>query len=218
MQPEYIDALELGFVREVDKVQFSAESYYRIKHNKIEIIQSVYQDNALLNTFKNVGTDYSFGVETMYSRPVWKWWEFSLTSDVFHYRLNAERDDEPYTVESTTWSNRINNTFSLHKKIKIQLDGNYYSPTESSQGKTEANYYCNVAIRSVFFDRNLTTTLQLRDILGTSKYTAITEDNSFYNYRSNHNHSPIITVSLSYKINNFKKLYNRIKPQHFLDE
>lgn len=217
LQPEYIDALELGFVRERDKVQFSVESYYRIKHDKIEIIQSVYQDNALLNTFQNVGTDYSFGIETMYSRPVWKWWEFSFTGDVFHYRLDSERDDEPYTIESIAWSSRISNTFSLYKKIKIQFDGNYNSPTESSQGKTEANYYCNIAVSSDFFDRRLTTTLQVRDIFGTSRYTSITEDNSFYNYQSNQNHSPLVTVSLSYKINNFKKLYNRIKPQHFLD-
>lgn len=206
--PEYIDAMELGYIKQWKKAQFSIESYYRIKHNKIERVQSIYEKDILLTTYKNVGTDYSLGIESMFSIPLFKWWNFSLSGNVFNYLLKSEKNSKPYQVESLTWSSRLSNIFSVHKNIKLQLDGSYRSPSVSSQGRTEANYMINASTRADFFERKLSATLQIRNIFGTSKYSSITEQEGFYNYRSMEPQSPAIRISLSYRINNFKNKRN----------
>lgn len=202
--PEYIDAMELGYIKQWEKAQFSIESYYRIKHNKIERVQSVYEKDVLLTTFKNVGTDYSLGIESMFSVPLFKWWNFSLSGNVYNYVLKSKKKGVPYQVETLTWSSRVSNIFSLHKNVKLQIDGSYRSPSVSSQGRTEPNYRINASLRADFFERKLSTTLQVRNIFGTSKYSSITEQDDFYNYRSMKPKSPAISISVSYRINNFK--------------
>lgn len=209
--PEYINAMELGYVKQWEKAQFSLEAYYRIKENKIERIQSVYEKDILLTTFKNVGTDYSLGIESMFSVPLFKWWNFSLSGNVYNYVLKSEKKGIPYQVESLTWSSRVSNIFSLYKNIKLQVDGSYRSPSVSSQGRTEPNYGVNASLRADFFERKLSATLQVRNIFGTSKYTSITEQNDFYNYRSMKPQSPAIRLSLSYRLNNFKNKRNAEK-------
>ncbi|HER44276.1 MAG TPA: TonB-dependent receptor, partial [Candidatus Eisenbacteria bacterium] len=55
LEPEYIDAYDLGYQRYFGPNLFSLESYYRVTHNKIERVRSVYAENVLLHSVENVG-------------------------------------------------------------------------------------------------------------------------------------------------------------------
>ncbi len=49
LKPEYIDSYELGYQLLFGKSLFSVETYYRINHNKIERIRSIYNADVNLN-------------------------------------------------------------------------------------------------------------------------------------------------------------------------
>ena len=202
LDPEYIDALELGYLKQWEKTQLSLETYYRVTHGKVERIQKVYDEGILLHTYDNVGTDYSLGLEAMYNIPVAKWWEMNLMGNIYDYRIESNYEGVE-DRSSFNWSSRINNSFVLKKNVKLQIDGNYNSPTVTAQGETEGNYYMNAAVRMDFMDRKLSAVIQARDVLGTSKRVSITEDVSFYNYQKQTRNAPMISFTLSYRLNNF---------------
>ena len=205
LEPEYIDAMELGFIHSRDKSQLSLEAYYRIKHNKVERTREVYQEGILLQTFTNVGTDYSLGMEALYNIALFPWWELNLMADVYDYRIDSERDGSSYTYQSFNWGTRVNNTFNIAKRIRIQFDGNYNSATVTTQGEDKAYYSFNAAVRSDFLDRSLSLVLQVRDVFSSMERVSVTRDADFYNYYSRSTRAPIISLTASYRLNNFKQ-------------
>ena len=203
LKPEYIDAMELGFIHSREKSQLSLEAYYRIKHNKVERTREVYEEGILLQTFTNVGTDYSLGLEALYNISLFPWWELNLMGDLYDYRIDSEINESSY--HSFNWGTRVNNTFSIAKRIRVQFDGNYNSATVTTQGEDKGYYSFNAAVRSDFLDKSLSLVLQVRDVFSTMDRVSITQDVDFYNYYSRSTRAPIISLTASYRLNNFKQ-------------
>ena len=63
----------------------------------------------------------------------------------------------------------------------------------------------NAACRMDFYDRKLSASVQVLDVLGTAKRVSITEEPDFYNYQKNTRQSPVLSFTLSYRLNNFKQ-------------
>ncbi|MDB4334824.1 TonB-dependent receptor family protein [bacterium] len=208
--PEFIDAMELGYLKQWEKSQFSLEGYYRITHNKVEKIKGVYNSEEVddskgvfLNTIDNVGTDYSLGFETMFNSSILKWWSINAMGSMYDYRIVGEKNGESFESTSFNWSGRLSNTFKLAKTVQLQLDGDYNSPTVTSQGRTEGYSTMNTAVRADFFDRKFSAVVQVRDVFGTSERVSISEDSDFYSYSRYTRNSPVFSFTLSYRLNNF---------------
>jgi outer membrane receptor protein involved in Fe transport len=204
LKPEYIDAMELGFIHSREKSQLSLEAYYRIKHNKVERTQEVYEEGILLQTYTNVGTDYSLGLEALYNISIFPWWELNLMGDLYDYRIRSDLNGSS-SYKSFNWGTRVNNTFNIAKRIRVQLDGNYNSATVTTQGTDKGYYSFNAAVRSDFLDRSLSLVLQVRDVFSTMERVSITRDVDFYNYHSRSTRAPIISLTASYRLNNYKQ-------------
>lgn len=205
LQPEYIDSFEMGYLKKIGKTNLiSLEGYYRVTHNKVERVQSVYEDNVILSTIENVGKDYSLGMEFMFSFQVFNWWEIDLMGDFYKYRVEGVLYDKDFSNNSNNWSSRFNNTFNIKKFTKIQVNSMYNGPSVTAQGKTEGYYMINAAVRQDFLDRKLSAILQVRDIFATAKRESTSSGPDFYNYSEYTRNAPVVTLSLSYKFNNYR--------------
>jgi len=199
IKPEYINVMEAGYIRKNKKTSISLETYYHIRHNKIERIEQLYLGGTSLTTFENVGTDYSFGVEGMYNTPILPFWELSCSGNIYNYKIVDENESS-----SINWGSSLHNTFKLKKNIKIQIDGMYNSASVTSQGSKDGYYSVNGAIRTDFFKNTLSASLQVRDIFSQGEHVSIVETENLYSYKRVETLSPNISLTLSYKINNYK--------------
>jgi outer membrane receptor protein involved in Fe transport len=209
--PEFIDSYEVGYIKNFNDNTFSVESYYRITNNKVERVQSVYDDEIMLRTFANIGKDYALGTEVMLNYSVAKYWNFNLMGDLYQYRVKGELDNTTFDNESFNWRVNFDNTFKLPKNIKLQISNRYNSPTVTSQGEFEGFYTLNMAIKKDFFDRKLSANLQVRDVLATSAHEFTSEGNNFYVYNYFDRDAPMVMLTLSYRFNNYrpsKKMMN----------
>jgi hypothetical protein len=62
----------------------------------------------------------------------------------------------------------------------------------------------NFAARQDFMDKKLSATLQVRDIFSSAKHEFTSSGPDFYNYSKNVRESPIFTLTISYRFNNYK--------------
>jgi outer membrane receptor protein involved in Fe transport len=214
LKPEYIDSYELGYQKRIGEQSISFETYYRVTHNVMERIKSVYQDNVMLSTTENVGTDYSLGLETMLNLSFAKWFKNDLIGNVFHYKEEGDyttydSDNVPtvqdFSTESLNWSLRNNSTFMFNKTTRFQVNVMYHSASKKAQGERKGFITANLGLKKDFMKRKLSATLQLRNILNTAKHENISEGNGFYNYSKFDMQWPSIKLNLSYRINNYKK-------------
>lgn len=214
LKPEYIDSYELGYQKRIGEHSLSFETYYRVTHNVMERIRSVYQENVMLSTTENVGTDYSLGLETMFNLSFAKWFKNDLIGNMYHYKEEGDYTTydsenfpttEDFSTESFNWSLRNNSTFMFNKTTRFQVNVMYHSATKKAQGERKGFITANLGLKKEFMQRKLSATLQLRNILNTAKHENISEGNGFYNYSKFDMQWPSIKLNLSYKINNYKK-------------
>ncbi len=131
------------------------------------------------------------------------------------FGIYYELISENYNSGSTfSWTARLNNTFRLKKTgTSLQVGANYNGPQISAQGVRSASWAASGGIRQDFLDRKLSLSLNFRNIFRTMKMENTSESDSFYQYTLRHPRGPIVTFSVTYKINDFKNrkdkgLYN----------
>ncbi|RMH72909.1 MAG: TonB-dependent receptor [Gemmatimonadetes bacterium] len=203
LKPEYIDSYEIGYQQSLEKHSISVDGYYRVTHNKIERIRTVYADNILLHLPENVGKDYALGVEIMLDLNPVKWWNINLMGDIYEYRVEGDFEGQEFSRKSSNWSSRFNNTFKFGS-TRLQLNGMYNSPATSSQGEREGFFMANAAIRQNLRGNNITATLQIRDIFDTGTFETTAESTNFYSYSKFTHDSPTIMFTLTYNFNNYR--------------
>jgi len=218
LKPEYIDSYEMGYQKYVGRNSISTEVYYRVTHNKIERIRSVYQANVILHTIDNVGTDYVFGTEGMFILNLFKIWDLSLMGNLYGYRIEGEADGQAFSRESFNWSARFNNTWKLASATRLQFSGRYRSPSVSSQGEREGFFISSAAIKQNIFSKNLTATLSIRDIFGTGKHDYTSEGTNFYSHSEFTRESKMIMLTLSYNFNDYKAERQRDQDEEGFEE
>lgn len=218
LEPEYIDSYELGYQRYLGRNLFSIESYYRITHNKIERVRSVYAENVLLHTMENVGKDYMFGAEFTMSLNQLDWWNLNLMGNLYDYRIEGTLYGHPFSRSSFNWTARVNNTFKIGQSTRIQLNGMYNSETVSSQGRSGEMYMANAAVKQDFMKRKLSVTLMVRDIFSTGEHENFSEGPGFYNHRLHTHDAPVVMLTLTYNFNNFKPERDRGEDREEFEE
>lgn len=205
ISPEYVDSYELGFQTLIGNTVFSIEGYYRIVNDKIEWIRSVYDDGITLNTFDNVGKDYSLGTELFFNFDPVTNWNVNLIGNVYDYRIEGKINGEDYSRSSFNWNVRFNNILKFSKATQLQFNIIYNSPSVSSQGTRDDFLFANVAVKHDIIPDMLTATLQIRDAFNTAKREWELETADLYSYRYATRSQPDVMLNLRFNINNYKQ-------------
>lgn len=204
LKPEYVDSYELGIQIPFMNSSISLEGYHKRTNNLIERYHEPYTENTLLHSVDNVGTGYSTGLEMMFVLKELKWWEINLTGNIFAYHVEGVILGNAYERESSNWNMRLNNTFNFGRNTRIQVSGNYHSPSVTSQGTEEGHYSTNLGIRHSLMNRKLAMTLQVRDIFGTQKREHNVGGANFTSLTRRQMEAPVMILTLTYNFNNFK--------------
>ncbi len=204
LKPEYIDSYELGVQTSLGTGTASAEAYYRVSHNKIEHIRSVYDDNVRLHSVKNIGTDYALGSEFMLRFGPRDFWNVNLMGNVFNCRITGTPDNDPFSRESFSWGLRMNHVFLPWKNGQVQVSAFYAGPSVSAQGTQEGFFMTDLAVRQDLFGRKISVILQIRDLLGTANREFSAAGPDFYRYEYMDRTSPTVMLTLRFNINNYR--------------
>ena len=204
LRPEMTDALEAGWQRPFGASRLSAEVYYRVTHDKVERIRSVYSPGVILHTVANVGTDYSLGAEVLADLALAKWWNLNLSTDFYHYRMAGTVGNEEFDNSNLSWEARATTEFRLPTQTRLTLTGRYESPEASAQGTDAARLRTDAALRQSFLNRQLVLTLQVRDLLGTGGFESKTNGTDFFSYFRFTRQSPMLSLNLTWNFNNYR--------------
>jgi outer membrane receptor protein involved in Fe transport len=212
LTPEFTNSFELNYQYTLKKGFISLETYYRGTVDKITRITGVDTLNGkqvFTNTSINADRDYSLGIELMTNLDVTKWWQLNLTGDLFRYQLNGQVEGNNVTSTSTTWRTNFNNIFKFKWDTRLQVMGVYNGPSNTLQGKREGFFVTNVALRKDLLKKKLTLSLNARDLFATGKFAFTSEGASFYTYNKFRREAPVVTLNLTYRINNYRQASRR---------
>jgi outer membrane receptor protein involved in Fe transport len=209
--PEFVNSFELNYQKNFGKSFFVVESYYR---NTVNLITRVmYTDpelpDVIIMTSKNINRDNSLGGEIMLNLSAAKWLNINTSINLYRYWLNGTLYGEDISKNSNNWETKINSTFFLSTKSRIQTNFMYNGPSVTAQGNRKAFYFLNLAYRQDFLDRKLSATVSIQDIFGTMRHEFTSSSQDLINSVRFEREHQVVKLTLSYKLNNFKNQNRR---------
>ncbi len=136
LKPEFTNSFEVSYNNAYKKgANFLATAYFKYSTNLIT--RYVYRDkngltlndSAYFNTYINADNSVTYGLELTNKIPVNKWWDFTVSFNLFSSKINASIPDQSLDNELVSWFAKTNNTFKLAKGLSLQLSGDYQAKT-----------------------------------------------------------------------------------------
>jgi outer membrane receptor protein involved in Fe transport len=204
--PEYTDSYELGFLRGLKAGSVSIEAYYRNTTDKITRITNYDSESGLfLNEFVNLNEDRSLGIESAIIYDIAKWFNLNLSGTFYYYQVEDLSGETSDLRSSNNWDGRMIVSFKLPSHTYFQLNAAYNGPGVTAQGRSEGYFYADFTARQEFFNRNFSITLKVSDILASRQWETYSGGVSFDSYQYRKPESRVVTLTLTYRWNNFRK-------------
>ncbi len=184
--PQFTNSYELNYTKRLEHGSITAGVFHRRIAD--EINQTLFIDRLDLNrtilTFDNFDKTSSYGLEISANYKPLEWWNINGSFDLFTQtqRGLSEYFDptvpdpgvediltESVEVDNTAWNLRMNNSFTVNKKLSLQAFGFYRGKFRSIQFESDPMYFVNVGARYSFDQGRGTLSLNYNDIFRTMK-------------------------------------------------
>ncbi|RIV34208.1 TonB-dependent receptor [Flagellimonas lutimaris] len=222
--PQFTSSYEVNYTKRIKNGSITGGVFYRSITD--EINRAVYVDRLDLNktilTFDNFDETSAYGFELSTNYKPIKWWSINGSFDLFSQTQrgltetfdttdpNPTEDDiveERVKVDNTAWNLRMNNSFTVTKKLTVQAFGFYRGRNKSIQFDANPMYFVNLGARYSFAEGKGTLSVNYNDIFNTMRFAfegdfPYAQEGAF-NWESNN-----VYVGLSYRFGSGK---NRAK-------
>lgn len=205
LEPEYTDNFELSYQKTFGPSFFSLEGYYRTTKNIISRLRTVDQNNITYMTFANLDRDHAAGLEAMVNYRITKWMKLNVSGSYYYYMIEANEESNTKEQQSNNYNFNGNLNFNITKLMRLQITGFYRGPSVTAQGDRGSFTMVNAALRYDFFNHKLSTTFKVRDIFNTMGHQFNSYTETFNSYNSFYRQSPTFSLTVSYRINNYKQ-------------
>jgi hypothetical protein len=139
--------------------------------------------------------------------PLSKWWVLNSSASAYHYKMDGDTLNE--SRNTFTWNSRFSSMFKFKWGMQVQVTGFYNAPSITAQGDRESFFFTNIGIRQDILKRKATISLQVRDIFDNSGFRNTVYSPDSYIYSKFMRETRVFTLTLSYKINNYKQQQRR---------
>ncbi|MFY0672611.1 MAG: TonB-dependent receptor [Bacteroidia bacterium] len=200
--PEYINSVEVEYLRFWNKASFTTAVYYKGIRGMITRIKEV-EEGVSTVSYQNLGNGINMGVEySLTLKPV-KWWNMTLSGNA--YQTIIESEESELNANGLAFNNKLLTTFILPKNYSIQLQGNYRSPKILAQGEISTMYWADVSLVKKVLKNKGTINVKLSDIFDTRQYDFITSGDIFFQESYRKRQSRIFWVGFSYNFGQFRE-------------
>ncbi|MCB0375687.1 MAG: TonB-dependent receptor family protein, partial [Sinomicrobium sp.] len=185
--PQFTNSVEVNYTRRLKGGSVTGGVFYRTIED--EINRALYIDrldlDKLILTYDNFDNTSAYGIELSANyRPV-KWWSINGSFDLFTQTQrgfaetlppgleNPQESDiviEDVEVENTAWNLRMNNNFSITKKLSLSVFGFYRGKNRNIQFNVDPLYFVNTGLRYAFAEGKGTLSLNFNDIFNTMQF------------------------------------------------
>jgi outer membrane receptor protein involved in Fe transport len=179
LNPELINSWELSYNTTLKKGSFSLATFYRIRNNAI-LPYTVLDENGVAFTQpQNFGNAMTYGAEVITSYNPFSFWSLNFSFSAFKIQIEESGGSTEVSKNLVSWYTKLVNNFTLYKNGKLQVIGNYTSPTAIPQGESIAVYFVDGGFQHRMLKGKGRLGVVLTDIFNTQRSGFITSDNNF---------------------------------------
>lgn len=156
-----------------------------------------------VRTYENLGRRDDFGVEGIFNYAPYKWWTLNLTVNFSARHLKNVQREGVDNLQTFRTSLNYNSQWRVSDGWSFQINGRYRAPLDVPQGRIQAYYYVNIALRKEFLNDKLNIGLSIRDVFNTREWVvSTTEQSGLTQMRNRQWDSRIVGLDVNYRFGN----------------
>lgn len=218
INPEYTDAVELGYSIILPKTTIFSSVYYRQTNDRISWFNFLWtEENArrygfdwvldvagdevdkgkLAMTSLNIDKSINYGLELIIDQQITKWWKVNLSANLFGNYTDATLVNNE-EISSFNWDAKINSTMNLPKNWIIQISAMYFAPSKTIQGERGSRFFSDIAVRKNI-NKKATLSLRFADIFRTAGHNGTTITDDYVSFRRGRPYRQSLSLNFSYR-------------------
>jgi len=210
--PQYSASLELNYIKTWGAQTLSTSLYYRSTDNVIEAVHFLH-NGVMESTYLNIAKAQNTGLELISKNRLFNFLSLTSTLNLYYSTLDSATYVNPYNTliktsipgqNNFSWSANIMANVMLSKTFSGQITAEYESPELIAQGTRNAQFAIDLGLRKTFFDRKLSVSLNVRDLLNSNKNNQTISGSGFYQNSSTYYHGRMFGLTVSYNFGNMK--------------
>jgi len=214
--PDITDSYEFNITKIFKPFTLSINSYYRYTKNALTQITLLDSNGGHVMTYGNMNLNRFAGSEFSSSFKLFKTLKLYPSVDLFYMLSKGRIEDFNANYSAFSFTIRLNSSCAISKTTLFQLNAEYYGKAVMQQGDIDPFYLVTASVKQELLKKNLTLVLQARNLFESGKIKMDENGSNFINRFAYMPENNIITLNISYKINNFKR-NNRIQ-QNVINE
>ena len=177
--PQFTNSFEVNYTRKIKGGSISLGTFYRNVNDAISRVTSADTEDPSgvrqILSFANFDDTDSYGVELSASYRIAKWWRANASADFYSQKQfgtasltdpNAERLE----IQNEVFNARISNSFTVSKKLRLQLFAMYRGANEDIQWKTKPMKMVNLGANYSVLKGKGNLTFRVNDIFNTMRF------------------------------------------------
>lgn len=158
LDPEVVHQVELGYNLTFKGFTTFSSLFYRHTNGIIEQILSIDGNGLSVNTYKNIGTNNSFGLNSFITKTI-NLFTFRTGGNFATYNANGTVNGKPASRQSYEYNLFLNGEIKFSGTLKADFFGFFRSPVRTIQGDNPAFTIYGMGIRKEFKNSSLGLTL-----------------------------------------------------------
>ena len=220
LRPEFINSFEVNYNKNYKSGNFLVSVYFRNNPDDItqysdtisaaqyaQLDNAAVDRNAILNTYINANTTNRYGAEFTLQQKFGENFELTPSLDLQYRTVNANVKGLDLSNEGFSWEAKMTVNYkivtekkSFFNDMSFQLMGEYESSEVIPQGKRDAQYQVDLAMRKDFLkNKKGTLTFAVNDLFNTNRYGVIYDTERFYQTSYRRRNVRNVRLTFSYK-------------------
>jgi outer membrane receptor protein involved in Fe transport len=223
LNPEYINAVEMTWVKNWNAIFITATTYYR--HNadvfsRIRVVDSLTSVATL--TWANLQTGINIGEEIIFRAPITKWWNVLANVNLFQNIIRGDipGGDNDLSNNSFLWNFRVQTGFKFWKNTDLQLSYRYNSKMIFLQGFIRPMQNLDIAVRKEIMNKKGSIALNVQDLFNTRLFYVESSGSNFESVADRRWETRMFTATFTYKFGKTETSGNnmRRRPMQQMDD
>lgn len=202
LNPEYIDAYELSYLRYFKGALITSSVFFRQTHGLISRYRTLLDSVTSLIMPVNLSKANSYGFELIANLQTPKWLNLNGSFTYYKTEIQGNNIEAELSNSGYTWNTKFLATVKMWLGLELSMVYNYNSKRPIVDGFIEPMQNFDISIKKVFLDKKLDMSMRVSDLFNTQKFQINTANTGYSQNFTNKRESRVAYLTLTYRFGN----------------
>jgi hypothetical protein len=203
--PDITDSYEFNISSSINKFSFSINNYYRYTKNALTQVAYLGETGGHIMSFENLNYNSYLGSEISSGEISLGKLKIRPSFDLYYAKSVGKIGDFDANYSDLGFGIQLNSIINITKNTRFQLISVYNGKSVLQQGQMDPYYFMTASVRQEFLKKKLIVVLQAQNLFKSGEMKMDENGTNFFNRFQYYPETNLITLNLSYQINNFRR-------------